>query len=61
MSENIKLSTLNPKKVFLITFGIYMIIGMHFFMHGGHGKHKSVRDEEDAQPGGGKKPGGHGH
>ena len=39
MSENIKLSTLKPKKVFLITFGIYMVIGMHFFMHnvGGYG------------------------
>ena len=36
---NSQLSTLNPKKVFLITFGIYMVIGMHFFMHnvGGYG------------------------
>ncbi|GHA27305.1 hypothetical protein GCM10007989_23920 [Devosia pacifica] len=43
----------------LLAFGL--CLGMHFFMHGGHGKHKSVHDEEDAQPGGGKKPGGHGH
>lgn len=35
-----------------------LCIGMHFFMHGGHG---SGSDEGDLPPGGGRKPGGHRH
>ncbi|HUG62244.1 MAG TPA: DUF2933 domain-containing protein [Methylomirabilota bacterium] len=38
-----------------------LCVGMHFFMHGGHGGHGSGSDEGDLPPGGGREPGGHRH
>ena len=45
--------------VLLVFLGL--CIGMHFFMHGGHGGHGSGSDENGPPPGGGREPGDHRH
>lgn len=38
-----------------------LCIGMHLFMHGGHGGHGSGSDENGPPPGGGREPGDRRH
>lgn len=36
-----------------------LCIGMHFFMHGGHGGHAAASEEDDPPPARGREPGDH--
>ncbi|WP_119681831.1 DUF2933 domain-containing protein [Indioceanicola profundi] len=38
-----------------------LCVGMHFFMHRGHGGHGSGSDESGPPPGGGREPDDHRH
>ena len=38
-----------------------LCIGMHFFMHGGHGGHAAASEEDDPPPARGRAPGDHRH
>lgn len=38
-----------------------LCIGMHFFMHGGHGGHAAASEEDDPPPARGREPGDHRH